>query len=80
MALKNPLLVSYIVVDFLALLSGLGILAVVLMTQMSMKSVKLSTVAQDVLLQQTPLTGTFTRPRKLDPNANLQQPALLTPS
>lgn len=59
MAVKNPLLWTYIVVDVLVLLSGLGILATVLVTQMSMKNVTLSNVAQNILLMNCPLTGTY---------------------
>jgi hypothetical protein len=59
MAVKNPLLWTYIVVDILVLLSGLGILATVLVTQMSMKNVTLSNVAQNILLMNCPLTGTY---------------------
>jgi hypothetical protein len=58
-AVKNPLLWTYIVVDILVLLSGLGILATVLVTQMSMKNVTLSNVAQNILLMNCPLTGTY---------------------
>ena len=57
MALKNPLLWTYIVVDILVLLSGLGILAVVLITQMSMNKMDTSNVAQNILLMNCPLTG-----------------------
>jgi hypothetical protein len=58
MAVKNPLLLTYVVVDLAFLLTGGLMLTVSLMTLINQKSVpNVSTVATDILLMQCPLTG-----------------------
>jgi len=80
MAVKNPLLWTYIVVDILVLLSGLGILATVLVTQMSMKNVTLSNVAQNILLMNCPLTAGIVDAIMIFITFLASVPALIVPS